>query len=67
MEALDEAEARAAFRSLRERAQRLVATLPSAYDYLTRQREEAAHGSVNRRSLVAQLRRADDGRTVAGE
>jgi hypothetical protein len=67
MDTLDEAAARASFRSLRERAEHLVATLPSVYDYLTRQREDAAQGSAKRRSFVAELRRADDERTVARE
>jgi hypothetical protein len=43
---MDDANARLAFRSLRERTQRLVATLPSQQEYLANLRAERYEAAV---------------------
>jgi flavin-dependent dehydrogenase len=50
LEHVDERRALAAFRSIRERTERLVATLPSCYEYLTHMRQEAEKPAKRRRS-----------------
>ncbi len=49
LEHVDERRALAAFRSIRERTERLVATLPSCYEYLTHMRQKAEKPAAKRR------------------
>ncbi len=67
LEQVDETRALAAFRSIRERTERLVATLPSCYEYLTHQRQEAAKPAAKRRRKAALAKAASERPPIALE
>jgi tryptophan halogenase len=64
LEHVDERRALAAFRAVRERTARLLATLPSCYEYLTHLRSESSAAAGRRRS---RRRAASEGTAVALE
>jgi len=58
LEQVDETRALAAFRAIRERTARLVATLPSCYEYLTAMRQEAEERPAKRQRSRGRTRAA---------
>jgi len=67
LEQVDETRALAAFRSIRERTERLVATLPSCYEYLTHMRQESAKPAAKRRRKAALAKAVSERPAIALE